>query len=457
MIKKLVSILFVCLLTINLSLAQELKRKAMLGITMQSLTESLASQNKIQNRDGLFLSTVVPNSTFANLGVKEGDVLTQLNGKNVSTIQDVLQISSSLLEGDKVSAVFYSKDKKKEATAKAIKRPFEVFRNGNVEYGQVTYQGNQLRSILVTPKNKKNPPVVYFLQGYTCGSVETVSDDNPMRKLMMDWLDAGFAVYRVEKPGVGDSKSDRHCSIINFEEELTAFKEGYRDLKSKTNIDIENIFMFGHSMGGVIAPLLDQIDPPKGIMVYGTVGDNWYEYMVDLYTIQPKHFGVSDADIKEDNKVNLKFNKDFLIHKLSAKELAKNRSYTEFFDSNTLDLENSQYIGRHFSFWQSLADVNIPKTWSQVKSNVLALYGEFDIQAINAEGTKKIRDLVNNNGGSAEFKLIKKADHGFINFNSMRENVQTLNGGDYLNHARKNYSTLLSNETTKWMLSKLKS
>lgn len=433
--------------------AQTLKRKGRLGIMMQTLNDSIVSQNNLKIKEGVLINTVVTNSTFSRLGIKQGDILTRLNNKPVASIQDVLSITSELYEGDNIEVEFYSDNSKKIKSTALLGRPIETFENGDVTYGEVVYQDNVLRSILVTPKNKKNVPVVYFLQGYTCGTVETISDDYPMKKLLNDWVDAGFAVYRVEKPGVGDSKSKKHCSQISFNEELQAFVEGYKDLLNK-DVDTDNVFMFGHSMGGVIAPLLDQIKSPKGIITYGSIGKNWYDYMIDLYTVQPKHFGTSDAQIKEDNKVNLKFNDDFLINKLSGEEMLKNKDYVAFF--NPESLKRNQYIGRHFDFWQSLADVNIPEAWAKVKTNVLAMYGEFDIQAISPKSAEIIADIVNKNGGKGDFVVVKNADHGFVNFNSMQHNAETLGNGTYMTHARDNYSFLLGKESVKWMKAKVK-
>ncbi len=435
--------------------AQTLKRQGLLGIMMQTLTDSIATSNEIDARAGVLITTVFPNSTFSNLGVQEGDVLTHLNDTPIQTIQDVLRATQQLYEGDLIKAKYESKHKIVEKSTKLLGRPMESFDNAKVTYGEVVYKDNALRSILVTPKGVDKAPVVYFLQGYTCSTVETFRDWNPMKKLIQDWVNAGFAVYRVEKPGVGDSKSKTHCSAIGFSEELQAFKEGYKDLLNQQTIDSSNIFMFGHSMGGVIAPLLNEFKSPRGIMVYGTVGKNWYDYMVDLYTIQPKHFGTSDAQIKEDNEVNLKFNEDFLLKKMQGEELLKNQDYATFFNEN--DLRRNQYIGRHFKFWQSLADIDIPTTWAKVDTNVLAMYGEFDIQAINPDGTKVIAEIVNENRGQGTFKVIPKADHGFVNFDSMQQNAETLGNGTYGQHAQNNFSTSLSQETIKWIKSKINS
>ncbi|MDC6364880.1 MULTISPECIES: serine aminopeptidase domain-containing protein [Flavobacteriaceae] len=451
-----ISLIIILLLAQNSLEAQTLKRKGLLGIMMQTLNDSITEQYNLNTNSGAYITTVMPNTTFSSLGVKQGDVLTKLNGTSVSTIQDVLAITSQLYEGDTIEAEFYSNNKKEIKSTALLGRPIEAFENGNVTYGEVVYEGNMLRSILVTPKQVQNAPVIYFLQGYTCGSVETVSNDNPMKKLMKDWVDAGFAVYRVEKPGVGDSQSNKHCTQISFNEELKAFTEGYKDLLKQDSVDVENIFMFGHSMGGVIAPLLNEMKTPRGILTYGSIAQNWYDYMVDLYTIQPKHFGVSDTQIKEDNKVNLKFNIDFLINKLSGEEILANKAYADFFSANELNFKQNQYIGRHFDFWQNLADIDIPKAWSKVNTNVFAMHGEFDIQAISPKGAQRIAEIVNQNGGKGDFKLIKNADHGFVNFSSMQHNVEILGNGSYMSHARDNYSSELAKESIDWMTSKIK-
>ncbi|PWL37374.1 hypothetical protein DKG77_16530 [Flagellimonas aquimarina] len=447
--------LFISIVGLHSNHAQTLKRKGLLGIMMQTLNDSIVTQNNLKVSSGVYISTVMPNSTFSNLGVKQGNVLTKLNGRSVNTIQEVLGITGQLHEGDIIEVEYYSGNKRQNKSTSLLGRPIETFENANVSYDEVVYEGNVLRSILVTPKHKTKPPVIYFLQGYTCGSVETVSNDNPMKKLMLDWVNAGFAIYRIEKPGVGDSKSEKDCSQISFEEEFKAFKEGYNDLLKKSAIDTDNIFMFGHSMGGVIAPLLNHIKLPQGVITYGTVGKNWYDYMIDLYTIQPKHFGVTDAQIKEDNKINLKFNDDLLVRKLSGKEMSEKKEYASQF--NLEDFKRGQYIGRDFKFWQGLVDVDIPQAWSRTKTNVLAMHGEFDIQAINEKGAQKIADLVNKNGGKGTFVLIENADHGFINFNSMQHNVETLARGNMGLYARDNYNTEIAKETIDWIKRNLKS
>ena len=455
--KKTACIIFatIIILTQNTLEAQTLKRKGLLGISMQTLTDSSATAKNLDIKKGVFLNNVFPNSTFSDLGAKAGDVLLKINKTSVGTIQDVLSITSEIYEGDAIEIEVYSNGKIIKSSAKLHGRPLESFKNGDVKYSEIVYPGNVLRTILVTPKNKVKPPVVFFIQGYICQTVE-VRPNNPIKKLISDWVDAGFAVYRVEKPGMGDSKSVKKCRDINYNEEQIAFEEAYKDLIKNPSINKDNIFIFGHSMGGVIAPLLAKEKIPKGIMAYGTTGKKWYDYMVDLYTIQPKLMGVSDAQIKEDNKVSLPFIKDLLVNKFSSEQILNIPSYKSFLNNEINSFANGQYLGRDISFWQTLSDIDLPKLWSQTNTNVLILYGEYDIQSINDAGSKIIVDTVNEKfKGKATFKLIEKTEHGFLKFNSMSNHLNALQNGSYFEYQRTNYNTIISKETINWMLSKI--
>ncbi len=436
--------------------AQGLQRKASLGIMMQPLNDSLVSTLNLDSSEGLYIMDVAPGGTVNAIGMQSGAVLKRINGKQVNEINDVFSSIANFRAEDDITLAYIQNGEEISKKGKGIAKPMETYTNAEIIYDEVRYEGNVLRSILYKPKNIKNPPIVYFMQGYTCGSIDLpFSSDQPYRRLVHDWVEAGFAVYRIEKPGVGDSESLINCAEINFDQELLAFKEGYKNMLKIKDIDSDNVFMFGHSMGGIIAPLLNQVKEPRGIITYGAGGKRWYDYMIDLYTIQPKHFGVSDTQIKEDNKINLRFNDDLLINKLSGDEMAKKEEYAALF--NLEDFERGQYIGRHFKFWQGLADIDIPNAWAQIRTNVLAMHGQFDIQAINEKGAQQIVDIVNKNGGNGSFVLIAKADHGFVNFNSMQHNVETLANGSYGTHMRNNYNSKVSEESIGWMKSHIKS
>ncbi|WP_103072109.1 serine aminopeptidase domain-containing protein [Aquimarina sediminis] len=449
--------LFIVLVTFSSNLnGQELKRKSSLGIMMQPLNDSLITTLKLKSNTGLYISDVLAGSTVENLGMKRGAVLKKLNGVQIKTIPDVFNALEDFRADDSITIEYVFNGKTIIRTGKGIARPKEKYEKANITYGQVKYRDNILRSILYTPKGKKNTPVVFYLQGYTCGSFEfPFSSQHASLKLIRDWVDAGFSVYRIEKPGVGDSQSKINCNDGNFTQEVIAFKEGYKALLNSQAVDTDNIFLFGHSMGGIIAPLLNEVKSPKGIITYGTISKPWYDYMKDLYTLQPKIFNTPQSQISENNKIGLPFLEDMIVNKMPAKDLAANNDYKNYLGSQFAELERGSYIGRSIAYWQTLCEVDIPEAWRNINTNVLAMHGEFDIQAIDDTGAKGIVALVKDKT-KATYKLVNKTEHGFVRFNSMQENVNALQNGTYRQHAAKNYNQEVAQITIDWIKAKAK-
>lgn len=453
-IKKNMALIMLTSLFISGMQAQSLQRKAILGILMSPLNDSIATSMGVSPQAGLYINQVLPNSTAAQLDMKAGNILQAINDQPVATNQDVFRILSQFRTDDVITVSYLSDGKRITKTGKGTARPQESYEHANIHYGQVNYPDNQLRSILYTPKGVDKAPVVYFIQGYTCSSIDLpFAPNSPTLQLIHDWVDAGYAVFRIEKPGMGDSQSKTPCSEIDFQQELTAFKEGYKSLLAMPNINKDAIFLFGHSMGGVIAPFLNDVYNPKGIMTYGTVAKPWYEYMIDIYKEQPKIFGTTASQIKENNKVELPFIKDIFIHKMTAKELLENEEYRTFLGASVPSFREGQYIGRHLRFWQTLGDADIANAWRRTNTNVLSLHGEFDIQAISDEGATDIVRLVNQNTKTplATFVLIPKTDHGFILFDSMQHNVNALSDGSYRQRSETHFNHKIPQETILWM------
>ena len=123
----LTALIVLFIFSLQTSNAQSLRRKGLLGIMMQTLNDSIADQHNLEINSGVHILTVMPNSTFSNLGVEQGNILTRLNNTPVNTIQDVLTITSNLYEGDTIEAEFYSNNLKKTKSTALLGRPLESF------------------------------------------------------------------------------------------------------------------------------------------------------------------------------------------------------------------------------------------------------------------------------------------------------------------------------------------
>ncbi len=446
---KLVVSIFFLLVSGNILHCQTLRRSVFLGAQLMELS---AVEQNTGTDSGLYLSQILPNGSFGKMSVPVGTVLQQINGKPVRSMADLSGAMSGIKAGDDLKVIVHENRQRKTYQGLAAGRPLEEHPHARVEYGEIGYRDNILRSLLYLPHGVEKPPVVFFIQGYTCQSIE-MRNNNPAKQLIDSWIKDGYAVFLTEKPGMGDSESKTPCMDIDFEQELFAFSKAYEDLRKNTKIDTDNIFLFGHSMGGIIAPLLAKNYNPRGIMVFGIVGKNWYDYMVDIYTEQPLLFGTSEEEIKEDSTYYLPFIRDMLVYKKTNTELIKNPAYSARIkeDGIAAQLAKGYYIRRHYHYWQTLADVNVPNAWANVKSPVLVLHGEYDIQAIHPKYGKMIVTNVNKHGGNASFELFPKTEHAFLQFNSREELLQVMNDGSYSETFTTHFNSDISNKSLKWM------
>src|SRR5262249_56915728 len=119
---------------------------------------------------------------------------------------------------------------------------------------------------------------VLLLQGgHTCFSI-----DNPVgTPFGFTWVARslarhGYVTMRVERPGCGDSEGGP-LRDVDFDTELDGYKEALRALKQLDFVDAANVFLFGHSQGGINAPLMALEIPVRGIAVFGPVSGGGIE------------------------------------------------------------------------------------------------------------------------------------------------------------------------------------
>lgn len=455
--KKITFILFIAIISIHCLLqhsvrAADLPRKVVLGIRMKPINESHREKYNYTEDHGIFIPQVISGGSFAGMGVTDSVFLQQINGKTINSTDEVLKALETIRAGEKMEVVVVKNGTTYTHTGNAIGKPKSTHPLADIQYGSVSYPGNELRSLLYLPHAVENPPVVFFLQGYTCQSVE-VPDWNPVSKLTSDWIEAGFAVFMVEKPGMGDSQSEIPCMETDFNQELNAFSEAYKDLRENPLVDGDNIFLFGHSMGGVIAPLLSNLHKPAGVMVFGIMGKNWYDYMLDIFTEQRKLFGASEEDIQNALQYDQPFIHDMLVEKKNNLEIINDPNYGDHLKQNGIaaQLEEGYYLQRHYTFWQTLADIDIPETWSKVKVPVYVMHGEYDIQAINPRFGEMIAINVNEHGGNAKFELIPHTEHAFLKFDSMEQNIESRTSGTYRDALANRYNPDVAKLSISWM------
>jgi photosystem II stability/assembly factor-like uncharacterized protein/alpha-beta hydrolase superfamily lysophospholipase len=261
---------------------------------------------------------------------------------------------------------------------------------------------------------------------------------------------------RIEKPGMGDSKKTRACDKIDFVEETQAFENALLALKNNPNIDQNNIYIWGHSMGGIIAPILGaKHDWIKGIAVYGTLPTIWGEYLEDMFTIQQKGMGDSPLTIETELRQLRTLIYEIYVLKLDPVEVAKkHKDKVEVLKKHLgWDPIKNTLSTRSVKYNQQLDAQNTIKNWTKTKASVLAMYGEADVQALNENGTKTIIEAINGMyPGHGTYAFVPKTDHSFGKVGTIEDGYKTLQDPNYWDILTKNYNPEIANITTAWML-----
>ncbi|WP_026374509.1 PDZ domain-containing protein [Aestuariibacter salexigens] len=380
------------------------------------------------------LQRIVPRSTASAIGLKAGDTLVSINQQPIGEFSDVLDTIRPLTTGQEVSVTLQRDGKTLTVSGEMHPRPFEESAHAEVLYESVSYTGNVLRSITYKPATaslQTKAPAIFFIQGYTCGSIDMGMMPNATTKQLVEqFAKAGYVVFRAEKPGVGDSQSDQHCADIDFTTETTAFIEALRALKQKPYVDTNHIYLWGHSLGVLHAPVVASNEPVAGIIGYGGVLKPWYDYMLDIYYEQSvKHFNASPSQARRNKAIMQPVLDMWLNSDAPWSDVKTHKATQAAVDAGLVSIRDTQIFDRHYSFFRDLNQYDFASMWQQLDVPLLMMHGSLDIQAIDK---KWAFDLVSLSSHPQSQALeVEGAEHAFMLYASASDYRQAQAQGTF--------------------------
>lgn len=397
------SLLASMLLRMNSSFGQDLPRAASFGAQVRDLSDSTRAVLKLASLSGTLIQRVIPGSSAEKAGFAVNDVLVSMDGAHIENTGDFLQLLKKHHGGDKVKIGYYRKSKLTTTTITLLPKQMETSDDYDIIYSSVFSGSNHLRTIITRPKGGNIYPAVLIIGGVGCYSIDNPSVTE-IRSIKM-WADSltrnGFVTIRVEKTGMGDSRGIP-CNECDFKTEKQDFLDGLKQLKSLPYVDTGEIFIAGFSIGGVIAPLIAQQEPVKGIIVYGTVGRNWMEYELEN-TIRQQSLDNRPAD-----SLDLYLRAEYIrlyglfVEKKTPEQIIKEHPETA---------PNFFPYPMRTEYFQQVADVNIRELWMNTNAKVLAMHGSSDFVS-SASEHKLIAETVNRyHPGNATYIEITNSDH----------------------------------------------
>ena len=92
--------------------------RGLLGVQIQPVTEELAQSMSLGSEKGALVAQVQPDSPALAAGIKSGDVIKSVDGKNVETIRDLTRMISAVKPGTSVKIDLWREGKDMSVTAK---------------------------------------------------------------------------------------------------------------------------------------------------------------------------------------------------------------------------------------------------------------------------------------------------------------------------------------------------
>lgn len=366
-----------------------------------------------ENMKGLKIVRVLPKLSAESSGIKENDIILKADGKALAQTSDFVAIMSKKYAGDKIQIELQSGEKKLTKDIVLLGRPKQQSTESMVvEYDQVVSQGKRIRMILTHPAKKGKVPVIFLIGGIGAYSSDGEFSTIPYGNFLARFQEEGWATVRIDKPGQGDSEGPIYSSLT-FNSELDAYRQALKSLSRYDYLDLDRVFIFGHSMGGAFGPILGRENRFAGVIVSSTFVKSWAEYFMESLRFQLGLGGTPESEISEIIRQASAFQHYMFYEGLTVSQmLKKDPSLKQIV--TILSPDQLTYSGVGFPFFKELSQHDLAADWAKVDSKVLVLCGENDF--IATVGDHPIIERIVNQAhpGNAKYVSLPKSDHGFF-------------------------------------------
>lgn len=348
--------------------------------------------------------------------------------------------------------------------APEFRRPQEPKKPYPYEEEEIIYEnekaGIKLAGTLTLPRMEGLFPAVLLISGSgPQDRNETVFNHRPFLVLADHLTRRGIAVLRVDDRGVEGSTGDfSQATSEDFASDVFA---GIQYLKSRKEINPEQIGLIGHSEGGVIAPIVAIQSPDVAyIVLMAGTGLTGEEILYLQGALIRKAEGKSDEEIAEGRVLQerifavVKHEKDSTVAKNELRKILED-ALTELSEQEKKAMGDpeafleSQIQGVLSPWFRYFLTYDPKPTLMKVKCPVLAINGEKDLQVPPKENLEAIEEALK--AGENKHYTIKELS----NLNHLFQTAQTGSPSEYLTIEETMSSTALKT-IADWILEQTK-
>ena len=387
-----------------------------------AVPDEVRARARLSPGQGAMVETVFPDTAAARAGLRPGDLLLTIDGRAIDEAGGFLQSVSRMKFGSRF-VLGVVRDGQRFTTPVTVGlRPPDRGETFDVLYRHVRSKAGRIRTIVTRPHTSGPHPALMLIQGLGPTSIdEPLAGPSAYSRILKAFADAGYVTVRVEKPGIGDSEGGPYVDT-DFVTELDIYRQALLALTTTDFVDREKIFVFGHSIGGVFAPMLATEIPVRGLMVYGTVVKPWIDYAMENTRRQAALAGSTKEDIDATARALAVVMNDVFVEGKTTVEVARlrpsMRSVLERF------FPEGRYTGRSVRFWSQLQRTDLAATWTKASGDVLVVWGRNDFIATEEDHPRIVTIVETARPGKAIYIEIDGADHGFRRTTSIEDSYR---------------------------------
>lgn len=357
---------------------------------------------------GVLVVEVQPESSAETTGIQIGDRILTINGEAVDSGLACQRRVKGLDPGEPLAVEVQRADERLHVHGTTRPWPTESFPESTLILDHVNAPGRRQRVFLTRPDAAaptERRPAVILLRGFSCRSTEyPFAPNTPLRLLVGAWARAGYCTFRVEKPGVGDSEGPP-CPDNDFSAELAGVRAGLAYLRTVPFVDPDRIAIFGHSVGGMIAPLLAAETPIAGIGTLGTSADRFNDCATASRRRQLMLGNAATGDLPAQELLQQLLVRD---HLSLAQALELRPGLAPVVPRL---LPGGRLFGRTLTYSRELDMAPLADAWRSLDAEVVVFHAEYDYVCLRDEAARIVA-LVNDHGcGRARLVDLPRTGH----------------------------------------------
>lgn len=258
----------------------------------------------------------------------------------------------------------------------------------------IEWPGHQLAAVITTPKDGNSFPIVVLVHGSGPNDMdETIGPNKPFKDIAAGLAVNGIASIRYVKRTVIYPQEFGKAYTVK-EEVLDDALQAIALAKKVEGVDTKQIYVLGHSLGGMLAPRIATLAPDlRGIILAAAPARS----LPDIIIEQNKYMV---SQIKDTSAVMQKNLADAIteIEKAKITKLGKMKP-------------DSIILGLPASYWADLNSYNQVETAKKLKQRIFILQGGYDFQVTETDFNLWKEALSANSNVS--FKLYPDFNHLF--------------------------------------------